>query len=120
MRIEKQYLAQPQNTVSEVITSKFDAYITSSNGELTKEQAKRAASYAVTLILIELAAQLAENDANKDTITYRIVKDDEEKLPDDVIDSIAGWLLAPEKKNILRGRTLNQFHYDVYGETRNG
>lgn len=115
MNIDNIYLRQLLQTIPEVVTPQVDNLLDSAGEKITTKESAKIGSYAIALILIEIAAKLAENQHTENAVTYRIVQNDEAILPDDVVDSVAGWLMAPEENNPLSGKTLHNFPFDIYG-----
>lgn len=119
MEITNEDLKQLQQTVPEVVWPQVEKKIANLEKDLTSDEAIEIASYAVTLILIELAAQLAANEQLQNAVTYHITKNNESSLPDNVVDSVAGWLMAPRSTNPLHGKVTKNYHFNVYGMNHN-
>lgn len=119
MEITNEDLKQLQQTVPEVVWPQVEKKIADLEKDLTSDEAIEIASYAVTLILIELAAQLAANEQLQNAVTYHITKNNESSLPDNVVDSVAGWLMAPRSTNPLHRKVTKNYHFNVYGMNHN-
>ena len=119
MEITNENLKQLKQTVPEVVWPQVEKKIADLENDFTSDEAVGIASYAVTLILIELATQLAVNEQLQNAMTYHITKNNQSILPDTVMDSVAGWLMAPESTNPLREKVARNYHFDVYGMNHN-
>lgn len=65
--------------------------------------------------LVSLAVKLDENETAGSGVRYEVLNEESDFVsPDDEIDPISGWLLAPEDRNLVKGKTTAPFPFDLY------